>query len=193
MITYVKTIDLLLHIIRYSLFCCSISLQLRLSKPIVARLNWGRVQEMMRESFVAFDSLSYGGINPSLNFLLTRVIALIESCIAHYQKRNQMIDGLALSGDHSFKVAKVIMVNGAKMYTAMYFMLNEYGQVVTWWFTYGTSMKEIEPGLKKLAHRYKIHGFEGPDFVTTDAAARNVDFGRESLVLEASCQRTCRC
>ena len=63
---------------------------------------------------------------------------------SYKQKRMQMMDGKHLSGDHSFKLTKCVLSDGSRPFTAMYCLMNEYGQVMAWWFTTGTSMKELE-------------------------------------------------
>ena len=62
----------------------------------------------------------------------------MEADEAYKEQRMQMIDGEHFSGDHSFKLTKSMLLNGSKIFTAMYTLMNEYGQVVAWWFTTGT-------------------------------------------------------
>ena len=93
----------------------------------------------------------------------------------------QMIDGKHLSGDHSFKMTKCIMSNGSKTFTAMYTLMNEYGQVVAFWFTTGTGMKELEECVKQLKFRYENFGFEGPYSFTTDRCCQERRYWNENL------------
>ena len=71
-----------------------------------------------------------------------------------------MMDGLHLSGDHSFKLTKCVFAGGSKPFTAMYCILNEFGQVIAWWFTTGTGMRELEDSVKKLRERYDKYGYD---------------------------------
>ncbi len=145
------------------------------------------VEEKDRQSrqvcFVDFESEEYGGKYPSLAYLLERMVLLIESHMPYYTKRMQMIDGITLSGDHSFKVAKVMSLGGAKPFAAMYTLMNEYGQVGGWWFTHGTSLKEIKPHIMGVAKRYKLHGFEGPEFTTSDRCCQEHSFWVNNLIV----------
>ena len=153
----------------------------RTNRPVMATLK--SVTELINTSFPEFDSFQFGGRKPTSAYLLSRVILLIESSIPYYEKRIQMIDGKSLSGDHSFKVAKLIALGGARIYTAMYTMMNEYGQVPGFWFTYGTSMTELDTNMQKLALRYELHGFKGPHFVTTDRCCQERDYWKKHFKL----------
>lgn len=59
----------------------------------------------------------------------------------------QGINGKHLSGDHSFKLTKCDLSDGSKPFSAMYTLMNEYGEVVGWWFTTGTGMAELKCSL----------------------------------------------
>lgn len=87
------------------------------------------LSEMKSSYFHEFDSKEYGQPMPSVSYLISRVIRLMESDAEYQMKKMQMVDGEHLSGDHSFKLAKCILSNGSKAFTAMYTLMNEYGQV----------------------------------------------------------------
>jgi len=94
-----------------------------------------------------------------------------------------MMDGVHLSGDHSFKLTKVVLAGGSKPFTAMYCILNEYGQVVGWWFTTGTGMGELEESIKMIKVRYLKYGYDGPESVTTDRCCQERLFWKRALSL----------
>ena len=54
-------------------------------------------------------------------------------------KQMQMVDGKYLSGNHSVTFTKCVLSNVAKAFTAMYTIMNEFGQVCAWW-----SLLELE-------------------------------------------------
>lgn len=120
-----------------------------------------------------FDSKEYGQTIPSLKLLMSRVLLLLEREAEYWNKRMQGTDGKHLSGDHSFKLAKCVLSNRSKPFTAMYTLMNEFGQVVGWWFTTGTGMNELNECLMKLKHRYELLGFEGPLSFTTDRCCQD--------------------
>ena len=108
------------------------------------------VIESMLKDFPDFDSDEYSQIVLSVPWLIGRVIKLMESDEGYKQRKMQMIDGKHLSGDHSFKLTKCVMSGGSKPFTAIYLIMNEFGQFVAWWFTSGTSMTELQSTISKI-------------------------------------------
>eukprot|EP00956_Cyclotella_meneghiniana_P037457 scaffold139138_cov23-Cyclotella_meneghiniana.AAC.1 len=104
----------------------------------------------LKQQFYECSSKLYDQPVPSAAYLISRVIILMESEANYWNKKMQLIDGRHLSGDHSFKLTKCILSNKTKPFTAMYTLMNEYGQVAGWWFTTGTGMNELEESFKKL-------------------------------------------
>ena len=107
----------------------------------------------MRVDFVDFDSGMYHESLPSNAYMIERVLNLMEKDAGYNRKRMQMIDGEHLSGDHSFKIAKCILAGKLKAFTAMYCIMNEFGQVVAWWLTTGTGLEELRGCIGKLKER----------------------------------------
>ena len=95
----------------------------------------------MKEDFVDFDSAEYDQDIPSTSYLLSRVVTFMESNSEYKRKRMQMMDRRHLSGDHSFKLTNCVLAGGSKPFSAMYCIMNEFGQVIAWWFTTGTGMR----------------------------------------------------
>ena len=123
----------------------------------------------MHEDFCDFKSKENGQQMPSVSYCIATVAHIMESYSVYTSKRMQMIDGKHLSGDHSFTLTpKCIFSNGTKTFTAMYTLMNELGQVCTWWFATVSGMKEVEDSLKKVKGHHKLHGFEGPVSLTTN-------------------------
>lgn len=118
--------------------------------------------------YAKFLSDIYHQPKPSHSYLIARVILLMERDASYNIRRMQLVDGKHLSGDHSFKLAKCVIAGGSKAFTAMYIIMNEFGQVVAWWFTSGTSMDELKESIKKLKQRYTKLGYDHPESFTTD-------------------------
>lgn len=129
-----------------------------------------------RVDFCKFDSNEYHENVPTCKYLISQVVGSMESNSEYKRKRMQLVDGRHLSGNHSFKLTKKILSGGSKVFTAMYCIMNEYGQVVAWWVTTGTAMKELEPEIKKIKRRYELFGFDGPDSITTDRCCNERSF-----------------
>lgn len=118
--------------------------------------------------FAEFQSMMYHQPTPSNQYLISRAILLMESNAEYKMRRMQLVDGKHLSGDHSFKVAKCVIAGGSKAFTAMYIIMNEFGQVVAWWFTTGTGMGELEKSIKQLKQRYSKLGYDETESFYTD-------------------------
>ena len=133
------------------------------------------IRELQGRPFYEFDSDMYGQYTPSNSYLIEQLIQLMEKDNKYKERRMQMLDGLHLKGDHSFKITKCCVTRG-KPFTAVYCLLNEFCQVVAWWLTTGTSMGELEEPLRMLKNRYTIHGFDGPHSATTDRCCQERGF-----------------
>ena len=88
--------------------------------------------DTIQVDFPDFDSEMYHQSIPSNSYLISRVIKLMESNAEYKKRQMQMVDGKHLSGDHSFKLIKCVFSNGAKPFTVLYCILNEYCQVLNW-------------------------------------------------------------
>ena len=132
--------------------------------------------DLMHQDFADFDSELYDQHIPSTSWLIQRVMLLMEADNEYKARRMQMRDGQHISADHSFKLTKCITSGGSKPFTAVYCLMNQYGQVVAWWFTTGTSLTELECAISKIKHRYKLYGYDGPTFVTTDNCCNERSF-----------------
>ena len=125
-------------------------------------------QKQPLELYFDFDEPNSEIRVPSASWLVTAIGEEMENRSECHQRAMQRISGRYLSGDHSHKVAKVILMQGTRAFEGMYTVMNEYSQILGFWFVNGTSLSEIEPCLQGLNARYKLHGFEGPIFFTTD-------------------------
>ena len=148
-------------------------------------------KDALKREYPDFDGSIYHQKCPSISFLIGRLIILLETSLPYNSKRMQMIDGKHLSGDHSFKLTKYILSKSSKPFTALYCIMNEHGQVVGWWLTTGTGMKELEDPLSKIQLRHELHGFAGVSHVTTDRCCQERQFwysvfnlAREEIVIK---------
>jgi hypothetical protein len=94
---------------------------------------------------------------------------------AEYKTRRMMtIKGEILTGDHTFKVAKVIVSKQERLFEAQYSLMNEHSLVLGFWFTVSKSLYEIENHLKKVAGRYG--DTDGPKVFYTDLCCPEREF-----------------
>jgi hypothetical protein len=147
----------------------------RTNPPLLGRPTPEEMKNMHKD-FVGFDSEEYDQNIPSLPWLVERVRLSMESNVEYKKRRMQLVDGRHLSGDHSFKLTKCISSGGSKPFSAIYCLLNEYGQVVAWWFTTGTSMSELENTISKIKQRHQLYGYEGPISATTNKCCQERPF-----------------
>jgi len=131
---------------------------------------------VVKEPFYPFGSAEYGGSCFSVSYLVMAFIETVESYLDYYSRKIQMIDGLHLKCDHSFKITKRICMDGERVFEAMFTIMNEYGQIVAYWLTEGSDLKEVRENLLALAKRYQMHGFEGPHSLTTDRCCQERSF-----------------
>lgn len=81
----------------------------------------------------------------------------------------QGIDGIMFKGDASHKVTKLVYVNtDEKVYHGLYTLMNEFGEVMGWWFIRTGRMEELEVSIRKLKKRYEMHNFDRPLIVYSD-------------------------
>lgn len=113
---------------------------------------------------------------PSLAYLLEVTVLAMETRHPYYIRKMQMILGRFLSGDHSHKVAKVVLIQGNRVFHGVYTLMNEFGQILGFWFTSGTNLEEVEEALRGVARRYKQHGHDGPEAFTTDRCCQEREF-----------------
>ena len=86
--------------------------------------------KVLRKVFVDFSSSDHDQTFLSISNLIARVVEFMKLNSEYKQKRMQMIDGLHLSDDHSFKLTKCVYDGEAKLFTAIYCTLNELSQVL---------------------------------------------------------------
>ena len=123
---------------------------------------------MQRAIFPKFDDPEYDVKVPSTTFLTSLCIKEIERRIPYYKRKLEMVSGKALSGDHSHKIAKVILIEGKRGFQGLYTLMNEFGKIVGFWLVNSTNMREVEERLQDIERRYRQHGFSGPFMFTAD-------------------------
>jgi hypothetical protein len=75
------------------------------STPYLNLFNASPQQRIaMQRYFYDYSSKEYGQTIPSISYLISRVMLLMESEADYWNKKMQFVDGKHLSGDHSFKI-----------------------------------------------------------------------------------------
>jgi len=127
-------------------------------------------------SFFQFDDPRSEIELPSLAWLLGVVVTMIEARIPYYEHRMSMGLGQCLSGDHSHKVAKVVLIQGQRGFMGLYTVMNEFGKILGFTFTSSTDLREVEGLLRGIAERHKLRGASGPEIFTTDRCCQEFEF-----------------
>ena len=61
------------------------------------------------------------------------------------------VTGGVLCGDHTFKIAKIPTIDSKPVFEAAYHLMNEFGQVLGFWFCHKSSIGELEPQLRAVS------------------------------------------
>jgi hypothetical protein len=106
---------------------------------------------------------------PSWKAIKELVCKYLNSLDRFENKVMQGIDGIMFKGDASHKVTKLVYVNvDEKVYHGLYTLMNEYGEVIGWWFIRTGRMDELEECILNLRKRYEMNHFTRPIVVYSD-------------------------
>ena len=84
-------------------------------------------------------------------------------------KLMQGVDGVILSADCSHKISKIVYIGvNSPVFHGLYTIMNEYHQVVGFWFVRTSSLQELRPVMQQLAERYEKNGFKKPKCIFSD-------------------------
>ena len=105
---------------------------------------------------------------------VSRVLALLP----YYERCLQMMGGRILCADKSYKVIRFVFITkgdgrsrgeeSVRAFDSVYTCMNEYSQIVSINFVRAGDYKEMETILKKLQHRYDVHGYDEVKLFYTD-------------------------
>lgn len=97
---------------------------------------------------------------PSWRVIKDLVCKYLGSLDRFETKVMQGIDGTMFKGDASHKVTKLVYVNvDEKVYHGLYTLMNEYGEVIGWWFIRTGRMDELEDCILKMRQRFEMNHF----------------------------------
>ncbi|KAI3645112.1 hypothetical protein MP228_011276 [Amoeboaphelidium protococcarum] len=99
------------------------------------------------------DNLWAGSI-PSQGFLQNVFQDLSTRNFDMRKSYTASLTGDILCGDHTFAIAAVPSCGGGRLYEAMYTVMNEKSQVLGYYFTNSTALKDIKCELKDICKRY---------------------------------------
>lgn len=106
---------------------------------------------------------------PSWQIFKDLVCKFLMSLNQFETKAMQGTDGQMFKGDASHKVTKLIYVNtDEKVYHGLYTLMNEFSEVIGWWFIRTGKMEELEDSIRRLKKRYEMHNFDRPVIVYSD-------------------------
>lgn len=105
--------------------------------------------------YPTWDSKLYGGMVPSEETLVSVFKTEAEKLERHLICRMMQLTGRILKCDHTFKMAKIIKVNGVKPYEALFCIMNENNEIIGFWLAPTTKISELESALLKVRERYK--------------------------------------
>lgn len=125
--------------------------------------------------FPAYDDRdAWGGCNIT-HHLIREIFTLSASIREPFlDARMQMLDtGLVIKGDESFKICKIMKLNGTVAFDSLLLIMNDKHEVITFQFTEDQSHASYEQCLAGLAGRLPLHGYKGPVLVYLDQCCRD--------------------
>ena len=138
--------------------------------PTVAGAAWYAQPE--NGKIVAFsefdDAERYMGKVVGVQFLIRHFLRHAFSRWNFCRRAMQHIGGKYLRGDHSFKLVKKMAVDGERPFVAVYCVMNEYSEIVGYWFVRTKSQHELRAALKAIERRYRQFGYRRIELWFTD-------------------------
>jgi hypothetical protein len=122
------------------------------------------------------DRKGYDGWCPKKNFWHRLLRKQTDAFQEQWTRELQLIDGTIFKGDHSRKTAKLIRIKGTRIFKSIYTLMNEYHQILGFWFTIGESLDELRDVLSGVAKRFSNHGFDGPVLYYTDSCCKEKQY-----------------
>ena len=136
------------------------------------------------KTFSRFGGLGFGGRTPSAPYLLAVALAYHRHRRPTLLRRLMDVTGRILKGDMSFKLAKKIRCARTGQYTCVFSLMNEFGEILGYWFCRSKSLSGIRVELEKVKERYyrETGGLHlqddpsvGPDLWYTDSCCEEFD------------------
>jgi hypothetical protein len=103
------------------------------------------------------DRKGYDCWCPKANFWRRLLRKQTDASQEQWTRELQLIDGNIFKGDHSRKTAKLIRIKGTRLFKSIYTLMNEYHQILVFWFTIGESLEELRDVLSGVAKRFNHH------------------------------------
>lgn len=124
------------------------------------------------QKFSDYNDQSRWGANIPTTKTLSNIYAALVGRDQDVKAKMMMrIKGDVLCGDHTFAIAGTVSDQKQKLFEAMFTVMNENSQVLSYYLTSSTSLKEIEKPLRKLRDRYPVDG--GPRLWYTDVCCKD--------------------
>jgi hypothetical protein len=116
---------------------------------------------------------------PSRQYMQTAFVSRIRDLLPMYERNMQLVGGSLLSADGSYKVIKFVFTatsiegqsrgqGSVRAYDSIYTIMNPNVMIASLSFLHSGDNSEMEEILKRLQHRYNIHGYEEIELFYTD-------------------------
>lgn len=156
-----------------------------LGRPRKIEAMMQRQNSIPRVSWFADPSTrsGYGDYVPSAEFFQEVHLRFLEVRDEYETRALQHVDGDILAVDTSHKVTKLVYVAATtQVYHGLFTVMNEYGQVVAFWFVKTGTMEEIRPAMRALRRRYVTMGWPLPVAIYSDRALQDNTFLQDVLL-----------
>jgi len=138
--------------------------------PTVAGVAWySQPDNSTIAAFSEFDDAErYMGKIVGVQFLIRHFLRHAFSRWNFCRRAMQRTGGKYLRGDHSFKLVKKMVVDGERPFVAVFCVMNEYSEIVGYWFVRTKSQNELRNALKAIERRYRQFGYRRIELWFTD-------------------------
>ena len=145
----------------------------RKSDPTLKKVFTNSKTHQRKDKIVPFskfdDRSKYAGHFPSAQYLRLFYTAYIAEIRHLIDKQMQVLDGIYLKGDHTFKIIKLISkVNGAPIFAALYTVCNEYEEVRLQFLVPTKALSHLRYAFEAMWNVYELYGYEHPQIFFTD-------------------------
>ncbi|KAI9473378.1 hypothetical protein BDB00DRAFT_879759 [Zychaea mexicana] len=134
-------------------------------------------------SFSEFaDRTKYTGHVFSAQYLRVFYTAFIRELRPFMDKQMEVLDGVYLKGDHTFKIIKLTSkLNRQPAFAALYTILNEYEEVRLQFLVPTKSLEHLRYAFDAMRNAYELYGYKQPQVFLTDNVTGDQGFLKRTL------------
>ena len=114
-----------------------------------------RQRQWPPQHFSSFGGAGFSGRAPTAAYILAIALAYHRHRRPVLLRRLMQVTGRILKGDMSFKLAKKIRCARTGQYTCVFSLMNEFGEILGYWFCRSKSLAGVRSELQNVQARYQ--------------------------------------